>query len=207
MVGSWNINITVGAFPQKVASALADLKLVGAEYTPIAYIGSQLVNGTNHAVLAKQTLVTGKDTTNIVMLILNERDDKVTLAAVDRIIEQGGKLGGIQVAQDPAIPEEARQAFATAFEGYVGINVELIAYLGSQMTKGLNHIFLVKTTDIRNDADADAAVVVANDLTKRILFTYVLTDRTNVGALGYAFTWLMKQNVALGSPLGEWPYN
>ena len=36
--------------PQKVATAIAELNLIGAEYAPIAYLGSQLVNGVNHGV-------------------------------------------------------------------------------------------------------------------------------------------------------------
>lgn len=55
MIGNWDINVVVGKLPQKVATAFANLgeTIIGATYTPIAYIGSQIVNGTNHAVLAE----------------------------------------------------------------------------------------------------------------------------------------------------------
>ena len=50
MVGNWEINVNVNGMPQKVASAVSKLNttLMGAEYDPIAYLGSQVVNGTNH---------------------------------------------------------------------------------------------------------------------------------------------------------------
>jgi hypothetical protein len=50
--GSWEINPIVDAMPQKVATAFSELAetLVGASYEPIAYLGSQTVNGINHAV-------------------------------------------------------------------------------------------------------------------------------------------------------------
>ena len=62
MIGSWNVDVTVGKLPQKVATAVGKLNesIVGTEYTPIAYLGSQVVNGINHAVLAEQVIVTGK---------------------------------------------------------------------------------------------------------------------------------------------------
>ena len=71
MTGSWNVNVVTNGMPQKVATAIGALseKLIGAEYEPIAYLGSQVVNGTNHAVLAKQILTTGRDTTNIVVIV------------------------------------------------------------------------------------------------------------------------------------------
>ena len=84
--------------PQKVASAFSEVlgELLGAEYTPIAYLGEQLVNGTNHAVLAEQTLVNGKDTKNVVVVILNERGDSFTLSNIERVVETGAPLGGAE---------------------------------------------------------------------------------------------------------------
>lgn len=42
MTGNWKIDVSTGSMPQKVASAVSGLSeiLVGAEYTPIAYLGS-----------------------------------------------------------------------------------------------------------------------------------------------------------------------
>lgn len=205
MLGSWNVNITVGKFPQKVASALADLKIVGAEYNPIAYIGSQQVNGVNHAILAEQVLTVGKDVRNVVILILNEKDEQFTLTGIERIVEQGAALGGIQIAQDFTVTDEAKAALAAAMEGFVGIKVEPVALLGTQVVKGTNYILFAQVTGVVVDETKEAAVIIANDLTKKIGFSYVLSSKDTVGALGYAFNWLVKQNVALGKPLGEWP--
>lgn len=205
MLGSWNVNVTVGKYPQKVASALADLNLVGALYTPIAYIGSQQVNGINHAVLAKQTLTTGKDVNNIVILTLNEKEDKVVLSGIDRIVEQGGELGGIKIADDFTVTDEANDALKTALADRVGINITPHALLGTQVTKGMNYILFVTTASVTPNPEVEAAVVVVNSLTKNIGFSYVLGGHDNVNQLGYAFTWLMQKNVSLGKPLGEWP--
>lgn len=205
MLGSWNVNVTVGKYPQKVASALSDLNLVGALYTPIAYIGSQQVNGTNHAVLAKQTLTTGKDVNNIVILTLNEKEDKVVLSGIERIVEQGGELGGIKIADDFTVTDEAKDTLKAALADRLGIEVTPYALLGTQVTKGMNYILFVTTASVTPNPEVEAAVVVVNSLTKNIGFSYVLGGHDNVNQLGYAFTWLMQKNVSLGKPLGEWP--
>ena len=69
-LGSWNIDVNLNGMPQKIATAFDALSdMIGACYKFIAYIGSQQTNGINHAVLAEQTILTGQDTKNIVILI------------------------------------------------------------------------------------------------------------------------------------------
>ena len=52
-LGGWQIN-TSKNMPQKVIAAMDSLNdhKLGYEYYPIVYLGSQQVNGMNHAVLA-----------------------------------------------------------------------------------------------------------------------------------------------------------
>ena len=59
MLGSYEINVQVGKLPQKVASYFDETmgKLLGAVYTPVAYLGSQIVAGQNHCFLARATVV------------------------------------------------------------------------------------------------------------------------------------------------------
>ena len=78
MLGSYNINVTPGKLPQKVATAFGEIfsNMVGAEYTPIAYLGDKVVSGVNHAILATQTMITGTDVHNVVLVVLNEKDDQ-----------------------------------------------------------------------------------------------------------------------------------
>ena len=204
MLGSWNVDIQVGKFPQKVASALADLQLVGAMYEPIAYVGSQVVNGTNHAVLAKQVLTTGKDVENVVVMIFNEKDGTVALSGIDRVLEQGGELGGVKIDVKTELDEDAKKAFDDVFGERLGIRVEPRVYLGNQMTKGLTHFIFAETEGVTRNPERNACVIGYNSMTKKVIFSYVLGDHSNVAQLGYAFTWL-KKNVALGKPLGEWP--
>jgi hypothetical protein len=205
MFGNWTVNIAMGSMPQKVASAVAKLNetLLGAEYEPIAYLGSQVVNGVNHAVLAEQTVITGRDTKNVVVLIFNEKPNEMeaTLVNIERVVEGGAPLGGTAVNVKTDIPTDAADAFAACFEGYVGARVEPLALLATQVTKGTNYVFFAKMTPVVLNPEDTAMLVTVNDMTHEVSFVDVLASKHEV-ALGYSFTWLKN---GLGKPLGEWP--
>lgn len=205
MTGSWNINVVANGMPQKVASAFGALseQLIGAEYEPIAYLGSQVVNGINHAVLAKQILTTGRDTTNVVILIFNEKPNamEATLVSIDRVVEGGAALGGIKIDPQVEIPDDAKAAWDEAFGAWVGTKLEPIALLGTQVVKGTNFIFAATVTPVAPDAAAKASIVTINPMTGTVAFDDLLSTKYEA-SLGYAFTWLKG---GLGKPLGEWP--
>ena len=205
-LGSWSVNVVKDGMPQKVATAFGELnEMVGAEYTPIAYLGSQLVNGTNHAVLAEQTIIAGKDTKNIVVVIFRETKEGVTLSNIERVVEGGAGVGGIYLNPTTDIPADAKKAFDSCFECFVGSKVEPFALLGTQVTTGVNYIFAAEITPVAQDPEKSVALVTVNDMTKAVSFVDILTSKMDVMNLGYAFTWLKNQNTSLGKPLGEWP--
>ncbi len=177
-VGAWKVEPVVGAMPQKVATAVGELgeTMLGAKYEPIAYLGSQLANGVNHAVLAKQTIVAGVDTVNVVLLKFSEKEMDCSLYAVEPVMQGGAAFGGFTV--DPKagkdIPEDAMKTFKDVTEGWVGVKLDPIALLGSKVTKGVDLVFLAKVTPVYPDAEATAKLVVVNGLTKTIDFVDVL---------------------------------
>ena len=191
-VGAWNVNVVVGGMPEKIATAISKVSesMVGAEYTPIAYIGSQIVNGVNHAVLAEQLLVTGKDTKNVVLLIFNEKGMNVDLVAIERVVESGAELGGTIVDVKTDIPEDAQKAFDKVLGGFVGAAVKPVALLATQVTEGVNYIFGAEVTPVVPDAENKFCVVTVNSLVKKASFADVLKSELEI---------------ALGRPLGEWP--
>lgn len=78
MLGGWNFDDFKGVnLPQKVASGFAAVfgGFTGADYQPIVYLGSQVVNGTNYLIIAKQTLVTKIPEEHIVKIVINEAPD------------------------------------------------------------------------------------------------------------------------------------
>ena len=198
-LGGWNIDVNTHGMPQVVASAMANLEILGATYESIAYLGSQLVNGTNHAVLAEQIITTGRDTKNIVLMIFNEKpnDMEATLVSIDRIVEGGMPLGGIQIDVNDNIHVDV----ADALGKLVGSKIEPIAMLGKQVVNGVNYILAATVTPVVPDAQTKAVVLTVNPEIGSMSAADIMTTRQEA-SLGYAFTWLKN---GLGKPLGEWP--
>jgi len=191
-MGNWNVNVNTKGLPQKVASAMSSLgdTIMGAQYEMIAYLGSQIVNGTNHAVLAKQTIVTGRDTENIVLLIFNEKpnDPEASLVSIERVVESGSPMGGTKVDVHINIPADAQAEWNDAFMGFVGSDIEPFALLGTQIVKGVNYIFAAEMSPLTTEPKKEAVLVIVNGLTKRVSFVDILSNKHQSG-LGYAFTW------------------
>ena len=192
--GNWKIDVNVNGMPQKVATAFEKLRetLVGAEYEFIAYLGSQLVNGVNHAVLAEQIVTTGRDSKNIVVMIFNEKPGatETTLVAIERIVDSGAVLGGTTIAVDKILDLEGPQMsiWKEVFAGYVGISMRPVAYLGNQVTKGIEYIYAATAEPMTLEGQKQAVIVRINPLERTVRVVNFLVDRST-DALNYAFTW------------------
>ena len=173
-LGGWKVQVSTSGAPQKIASAMNDIKLLGATYSSLAYLGSQPANGTNHAVLALQTLTTGVDTKNIVVLVFNEKPEGVTLAYIVPVVESGGAFGGTKVEPSVNIPAEAQEALDAAKAGFVGSNIKPFLFVGTKITKGTEYKFIAEVTPVVPNAEAQVFVVTANSMTKNLSFENVL---------------------------------
>ncbi len=187
-LGAWDINVNLNGMPQKVATAFDSLSdIVGASYKFIAYIGSQQANGVNHAILAEQTILTGKDVKNVVIIIFNEKGENVTLVSIERVVEGGQAFGGTKIDVQTLLPNDARDLFTAAFYGILGGRYTPIALLGTQVTTGIEYIYAA-TCDPASLANMEFLLISINSLTHRVSIIDPLVDKYNA-ALGYAFTW------------------
>ena len=191
--GSWKIEIEVGKMPQKVATAFSKFQenLVGAEYEPIAYLGSQIVNGINYAVLAKQILTTGKDSENVVILIFNEKtgSSEPILVNIERVLEGNSGFGGTKVDVKTELDKDLQEIWDKAFEIWIGARVTPFAFLGTQVTKGTNYIFAaIYTATMYPDDIIKVVIVTINPLENRVTFADMLESKYEA-SLGYAFSW------------------
>ena len=181
-IGTYEVNVQVGKLPQKVASCFDETmsKLLGATYAPVAYLGSQLVNGTNHAILCEQTVITGTDTKNAVLVILNEKEEGMSLVSITPILESGAPLGGIAVNVTTDIPAEAKAAFDEMFAQFVGSKVKPFALLGTQLVHGTNYFFAAEVSAIIGRSsgilggDTSVALLRVNPTTREIAFETIL---------------------------------
>ena len=91
IIGGWNIDdLKRTNLPQKATSAFTKFTdgLTGAEYEPLLFVGTQLVNGTNYCYIALQTIICANPMKRLVKLILNESSDgKVKAVSVTRIMK------------------------------------------------------------------------------------------------------------------------
>lgn len=53
--------------------------MVGATYVPLLYVGTQLVHGTNHMLICKQTLAVKDGLERLVCVVLNQNFDDGTI--------------------------------------------------------------------------------------------------------------------------------
>ena len=197
-LGGWNVNVSTSGMPQKIASVMGNgfLTVNSCEYKFIATLGTQQVNGTNTAILAQQTVLTGKDVNNATVLVFNEKPGSMDVALVETrvIVESGGAFGGISVNMSTMIPEEADEAFKAALEGFTGSKIEPFAFIGTQVSKGVNYILAAKVTATALGASPDLAIVTVRPLLEpKLEFRRMLDKGVNdieESKLGYAFTWL-----------------
>ena len=78
LLGGWDLSaLKACTLPQKAQSAFTAVTggLVGAEYMPVLYVGSQQVHGTNHCIIAVQTLVIANPEKRLVKMVINEGSD------------------------------------------------------------------------------------------------------------------------------------
>lgn len=89
LLGGWNLDEIKGCtLPQKVQTAFTSVtsEMVGADYEPICYLGSQVVNGTNYRILALMKPVTLNHEKRIVKMIIHEElDGSVRLQSVSGV--------------------------------------------------------------------------------------------------------------------------
>lgn len=113
--------------------------LTGVEYTPVAYLGTQVVAGTNHLFLCKTAPIT---------------PGAVPAYALVTVYEDLN--GNVSVAE---VTAEAREALEKACKGLDGAKYKAKALLSTQVVSGTNYTLLCKITPTTPGAASYYAVV------------------------------------------------
>lgn len=175
MAGGYVINAALAgtALPGDAQTAFDKVmeSIDGATYEPIALLGTQVVSGTNYAVLCKVTPVVTDGTSDLAVVTvyadLNgnaeimsaEPFDLATVAGVDNTYTVDPEMvGGFETnptftaqVEDEGTAEAFKAAEAEAAKG--GDTYSYAAELGSQVVSGTNHVYLV----MKDGDDADKA--------------------------------------------------
>lgn len=167
-VGGWNIDVNKGTLPEKVATGFTEVfnNIVGATYIPLVYVGSQIVNGINHAIVAEQTLITNPPVKNIVLVVLNEKPiDEIkssfTVVSIEPVITGNDLMGGISVETQDITPE-TRVVFNKAIGNMVGATYKPLYLVATQVVNGMNYFFLAQQNLATLDNDEHLVEVEIN---------------------------------------------
>ena len=159
-VGGWELNTivtnTIPSDKEKIFKKAIE-KYTGAELEPIAYLGYQVVSGTNHMYLVKSTTTTkeAKTTFKVVIVYQNLKKEveikdikdfnieKYVNKDIDLSKEEAtGAWEVSNVAGENSLNKEEKEIFKKATEELTGVNYKPVALLATQVVSGKNYAIL-----------------------------------------------------------------
>ena len=181
LLGGYEIvNKPANELPQDLTSAVSNINggILGATYQPIWYVGHQLVNGTNHLLICKEIRSTKDKNTCIVGLVIN-------------ISASGKDATVVEIIEEAKLSAEVQVAFLAAEKQLVGVGYKPLAYVGSQVVKGVNHYLICQAKGIYPNSTPYAVVMCINVFENQVSVIGVapLPTKTEEMICGYAFTW------------------
>ena len=140
----------------------ATANMVGAKYTPVAYIGRQIVNGTNHRILCKIAPVTPDAVeTYAIVTIYEDLEGNVEITEIQNSEAEaigGGPLGGW--TEELGVTEASTAALDKAMESWTGASFKQITCLGTQIVSGTNYCLLCEITPVVPNAESHFGIVI-----------------------------------------------
>ncbi len=133
--------------------------LVGYEYEVIAYLGSQIVQGTNYAYLCKGTpVVLDAESEYCLLNVYEDLEGNAEITGMEQLLDVGSEdmMGGWSYNQGEAAMEDNEDissAFDRALEGLVGVSYEPLFFLGSQVVAGSNYAVFCSKAPVVPDAE------------------------------------------------------
>ena len=143
--GEWEKDALVADWPKDIDDAINLLNQnCGTSYKMIACIGKLVEKGITYAILAEQTVICRQDAKNIVFIIFNVFEGKITIYSKEIILEGHTKPipGGIVIEPSAELPKEVQEEFDSVMKHHGGFAVKPFAYLGYQVVNGTDR-FLV----------------------------------------------------------------
>ena len=160
VLGAWELfdkfNVVLNEEEKEIfAKATADI--LSVKYEPIRVIATQVVNGTNYAYLVSQEKVVESPKKEFyIVKIYKDLEGNVDFKAINKLdptsvvaketLEAAAGGWSVSGPDNSAIllDENAQSSFNKAAENYVGINLQPIQLLASQLVSGVNYVALCK---------------------------------------------------------------
>ena len=162
----------------------ATAKLAGGTYEPVAYLGSQVVAGTNHRILCKFTPATQDPTPTYAIVTVYE--DLEGNAEIIEILHSEAEVnvtdvvfdGGWFAPETTKVPKEAVDALVNASANVVGASYHPVALLGTQVVAGINFCMLCEVTPATENPEPHYAIVIAGQGVNGATYTLQTYDFT-----------------------------
>ena len=174
-VGAWDIN------PKQANSiddnikdvfSIAAKQLLGVKRELMLYLGSQVVNGVNHAFICRSTVVYPSALPYYEIIICNvSADNEISIVKLDKIIESSqSEVGGIVCTSSDEAKinisnsKEANdliKIFQNAVKDIKDIKYTQELYVANQVVKGVNYSFVAKA--LSNDGSSSVKLLTINN--------------------------------------------
>ena len=160
LLNGWNLILkSAEQLPQGLASAFFTLygEKLGATYVPVYYVGTQIVNGVNHKLIAECTKLVsgGKKVKDFVIVTINIPPNSIG--------GKGAKVVSEENATDFVLRDDIEAGFKKAMADFVGAKHTPILEIGEQVVKGINYHFICQSQAVYPDAEPFLTRVVVNN--------------------------------------------
>ena len=165
LLGGWE-DVDSPVITEEMAALVekASANLTGAKYTPVAYLGRQVVSGTNYLILCRTVSTVDPDAVETYMFV-TVYEDLEGGAQITNVIDTGlptniaDLSGGWSQAESPEVTDEIKELCDKAFERLVGVGYSLVALLSTQVVAGTNYCILCESTIVYPGAEPTYAFV------------------------------------------------
>lgn len=187
VAGGWTPAEDFSVTDERKAVFDKGMAVISSIHTPLAYLGSQVVAGTNHCFLSKgsnwlELVYLYEDLQGNVQLMNIAQLPIVPQADGTLTVPEEGLMGGWQYAEDPAFTDEDEAKLEKALNSQVGAGYTIVAYLGEQVVAGLNRCLLCQVKPVVPNATSHYALAyVYTDLQGGAELTRVID--LDIGAL------------------------
>ncbi len=169
--GGWNINTSSTAMSKNAKAKAAFEKVTeninGVTYEPIAVLGTQVVSGSNYAVLCRKTPSNPSAASQVVvMYIYVSLDGNAKVTGFKTVIDESEKNGYIVNTGKFAISNRKNRTVYNTYRKAVkevsGTTYKPVLYMGKQTGSGRNYMLLCRTKDASSDAEYQWSIVTVN---------------------------------------------
>ena len=169
--GGWNINTSSTAMSKNAKAKAAFEKVTeninGVTYEPIAVLGTQVVSGSNYAVLCRKTPSNPSAASQVVvMYIYVSLDGNAKVTGFKTVIDESDKDGYTVNAGKFAISNRRNRTvyntYRKAVKDVSGVTYKPVLYMGKRKESGSNYMLLCRTKDVSSDASYQWSIVTVN---------------------------------------------